>query len=128
LAGEAVVPGDVTLLTLGELESSVIQDLRAYREGRIREVRPEVAAVWPIHEMTAASLADFKGMENRFILITDIHTQTGEDVALLENRLYVGMTRARAGLWMAVDRRLELQVAELQRRHLDLAMRDVRSH
>jgi hypothetical protein len=127
LAGEGVGPGDVTLLTLGELGSSVIRDLRGYREGRITEVSPEVAAAWPRHEMTAASVADFKGMENRFILLTDIYTQGDEDLTLLENRLYVGMTRARAGLWMAVDRRLEAQVAELQRRHLDLAMRDVRS-
>jgi hypothetical protein len=127
LAGEGVVPGDVTLLTLGDVRGSVIQDLRGYREGRIRDVGPEVAAAWPSQELTGASVAEFMGLENRFILITDIHTGGDEDLAFLENRLYVGMTRARAGLWMAVDRRLEAQVAEFQRRHLELAMRDVRS-
>jgi hypothetical protein len=105
----------------------VIQDLSAFREGRIREVTGEVAATWPSNEMTAACVTDFKGMENRFILITDIDTQPDQSLSLLENRLYVAMSRARAGLWMAVDRRLEDQVAELQRRHLALAMRDVRS-
>ena len=47
-----------------------------------------------------ATIADFKGLESRFILLADI-AMKGHELDL--PALYVGMTRARIGLWIFLD-------------------------
>ncbi len=119
-----VSPGDVTLLTPYELSQSSIILLKAYRAGKIKPLTTALAASWPVLETSAASVTDFKGLENRFVLAVDL--ESSDSLSLLENKLYVAMTRARTGLWMAVSRGLEPLVMELHSRNLKLAMQSAK--
>ena len=83
---------------------------------------PETAAAWPLREMTFASVPDFKGLENQFIALVDIDSlsATPRDRSLL----YIAMTRARAGLWIALPERLRADLTALQRDRLAFVMED----
>lgn len=59
-----------------------------------------------------ATISDFKGLENDFIALVDIDRLEDDlDVA----RLYVGMTRARAGLWIAMRQDVKPRLVEAVR-------------
>ncbi len=65
------------------------------------KVDPALAASWPVSDLSFATVGDFKGLENRFICLLDI-AQSCEDEPLALSLLYVAMSRARAGLWVAM--------------------------
>ena len=64
-----------------------------------------------------ASVEGFKGLESPFVALVDVdRLETVRDAALV----YVGMTRARAGLWIAVNENLRDVLGEtIRRRGLD---------
>ena len=59
---------------------------------------------------------DFKGLENQFISLVDVDSVAGE--GRTRAVLYVAMSRARAGLWIAVRKDLEEQLEEIKRMNL----------
>jgi hypothetical protein len=117
---EQDVPGrDVTLLSLrGDWETSSARRLRDARRGRIRVLDIRWAATWPGNEMSWASVKDIKGLENRFICVIDVDGLAGEHL----DELYVALSRARAGLWVAVDPAASDRVRELFAEHSLAAM------
>ena len=80
------------------------------------------AAGWPPQQLTFATVAAFKGLENRYIAFIDLDaiSEQAKDLSLL----YVGMSRARAGLWLAVRKELEGALKDLSRRNLPLVVKD----
>ncbi|NMO53849.1 AAA family ATPase [Actinoplanes sp. TBRC 11911] len=112
---EQEVPGqDITLLSLrGDWETSSARGLRDARRGRIRVLDADWAAGWPGNDLTWASVKDIKGLENRFICVIDADGLTGEHL----DDLYVALSRARAGLWVAVDQAASGRVRDLFAEH-----------
>lgn len=95
-----VDPGCISILSVsGDWEGSTARGTKAFRKGRVRRVDEAVAAAWPPQEITWCSVTDFKGLENAFICVVDMADVPDEATVEL---LYVAMTRARAGLWVAV--------------------------
>ncbi len=120
LAEQEVAPEHITLVSLrGEWETSVAKSLRAARKGRLTQMSPALASVWPGGGMTWSSAVDIKGMENRFVCVVDIDSVTTETELDL---LYVALSRPRAGLWVATSPHVNKQLGELFKQHLDGAM------
>lgn len=118
-----VEPGDVTILSPGPLSESVAVGCRPSRRKRLVELETAVDWEWPCRRTSFCSVSMFKGLENQFVLLVDVE-RLDEEADL--NLLYVAMSRARAGLWIALDRSLENRVEDLCRQHYDRVMEDAR--
>jgi len=94
--------GHITVLSPKLFEDSVAAQLSSSMATQLSAVSPHIASRWPPSTITFANIRDFKGLENRCIAIVDLDgfAASDSDVAAL----YVAMTRAHAGLWMAVPR------------------------
>ncbi|WP_434453237.1 NERD domain-containing protein [Lentzea sp. E54] len=94
-----VLPQHITIVSVrGDWGTSAAADLRDARRGRISRLTPELAATWPVAQMTWASVLDIKGLENRFVCVTDVDSVESEvEIDLL----YVALSRPRAALWVA---------------------------
>jgi hypothetical protein len=118
LAAAGVDPGDVTILSPLPFSESCAVELPRRHSSQIVVVDAAVAARWPVRQMTFARIEDFKGMENQFVAVVDIAalSATERDLSIV----YVGMTRARTGLWVAMAASLEPELLALSERHLPL--------
>lgn len=125
LLNNGVSKGDITILSHLPITQSSVQATDAYQRGQIFELDEETAENWPADEVTFATVSDFKGLENRFILVVDIDAL--DDSERDVNLLYVGMSRARAGLWIAVHRRLERRMDEITRANLARVVEDLQA-
>jgi hypothetical protein len=108
IAGD-IAPGDITILSTRSLPESSASRLSDKWLRTLVELRPDIAEAMPLPSMTFSRIADFKGLENRFVAVVDIDTFDTSDRDLAN--LYVAMSRARAGLWVAMHHSLEKQVA-----------------
>lgn len=124
LADEDVPPGEITILSPLPFEESCVSRLRPKWRSRIRRLDPTAVADWPLREITYASIPDFKGLENQFIALVDVESlaATPRDRSLL----YIAMTRARAGLWIALPEQLRDDLATLQRDQLAAVMEETK--
>jgi superfamily I DNA and RNA helicase len=95
-----VRPGDITILSPKRLADSVASSLSSPIAAQISAVDSRTASRWPPSSITFSTIREFKGMENRCVAVVDLEgfAASSADVAAL----YVAMTRAHAGLWMAV--------------------------
>lgn len=117
LLDEDVAPGDITILSPVAFEQSCVAVMRPKWQKRIRVLDQAAMAEWPVEAITFATVADFKGLENQFIALVDV---TAVDPATrAKNVLYVAMSRARAGLWLAVDESLRDEVESLKLANLE---------
>ena len=120
LAEQEVAPEHITIVSLrGEWDTSVAKGLRAARKGRLAQMSPALASVWPGGSMTWSSAMNIKGMENRFVCAIDIDSVATETELDL---LYVALSRPRAGLWVATSLEVKKQLGDLFKEHLDGAM------
>jgi hypothetical protein len=118
LRDDDVPAGHITLISLrGDWDSSSARTLRDARKGRVRALEASWAHDWPGDGLTWASVTDIKGLENRFICVIDVDGLAGEHV----DQLYVALSRARAGLWVALDPVARERVKELYGRHAHTA-------
>lgn len=114
LRDQDVAPTDITLLSLrGEWEQSSAHDLRDARKHRIKVLDFTWAHTWPGAGLSWASVVDIKGLENRFICVIDVDGLEGEHL----DQLYVALSRARAGLWVALDPTATERVKDLYSQH-----------
>ena len=123
LASRDVALGQVTLLSPEALDCSVARRLPRRWKRRLTELNPSIAAAWPVGELTFSSIADFKGLENRFVILLDL-TRLDEGTSDL-SLVYVGMSRARAGLWIAMRSSLRPVVEAINLRNLPLVAADL---
>ena len=70
----------------------------------------------PYPGLTFATVADFKGLENSYIAFIDINDLSKSQMALAN--VYVGMSRARASLWIAMHENLQPQQQDIAKRYL----------
>ncbi|MET8986968.1 nuclease-related domain-containing protein [Nonomuraea wenchangensis] len=97
LQAEGVHPRDVTIVSVGGDWGNTSARSSA-RFGRMVRLSDAVGIDPQPARISWASVNEMKGLENRFVCLIDLDEQS------LEGRLdalYVGMTRPRAGLWIA---------------------------
>jgi hypothetical protein len=116
LQTDDVPPGDITILSPQPYEDSAASGCRAARRHRLARFDQAIAGQWPVNTTTFAGIAEFKGLENRFVLLVDVEqlNEGSGDV----NTMYVAMSRARTGLWMAMSRDLEAKAAAVSNANL----------
>jgi len=97
---EGVAPSEIALLSPEPLASSVFAGLPARWRQRI-ETLDLSHMRRPAHSRIGFALTrQFKGLESRFVLLDHL---AGRKPGLERSDLYVGMTRARVGLWIVTD-------------------------
>jgi hypothetical protein len=100
LVEAGVEPAEIVLLSPLSLHESTYGRLPARWRQRIDVLNLRGLQRRPRSRFGFAMIADFKGLESRFILLADIGMKEHE---LDLPALYVGMTRARIGLWIVLD-------------------------
>jgi hypothetical protein len=97
---EGVEPGRITILSPLELKLSAAGLLPEPMRRRMTLITPVAMAKWPGNTLSFASIEHFKGLENQCIAVVDLAAYDGSPRA--QSELYVAMTRAHAGLWIAM--------------------------
>ena len=114
---------DVTILSPKPFEQSsarLLGDAWLRRMVRLDDSRrPE----FPFTRLTFSTVANFKGLENSFIALTDIEDLDSTPAA--RATVYVGMSRARVGLWVAMNEGLRERQKELGMQHLTRVLEDI---
>jgi hypothetical protein len=107
---QRIDPGTITLLSPKSLEESVCSQLP--KNYRVRKLNGSLSDKFPSKDMTFATIPEFKGLENKIIILTDIDI----DLASAAQRalLYVGMTRARAHLILSVAQHMKSEFEKFQ--------------
>lgn len=106
-----VSPGSITLVSPVPFEKSLAAQLPAELRLLVTCVEERSAARFPpADRITFATVADFKGMENAFVVLIDFERAQlqGADMSTL----YVAMSRARSGLSLVLPRELEQLVTD----------------
>lgn len=116
LARQDVPAGEITILSFKERDDSVVTLLPAALARTIESFDHDVAEQWPRKRMTFAHIDDFKGFENDFVLVVDIDSLDDDRAHVA--RLYIAMSRARYGLWLAVPAALEQRFQKLRTTNL----------
>jgi hypothetical protein len=109
--GEDIPPRDITVLSPVDFEKSAVQ-LVGDRLFRMFQVVDGYSGRWQPTGLTFSTIRDFKGLENRHILLIDLDMLPEGERGISE--LYVGMTRANAQLWLSIPKALKsrFQTAE----------------
>jgi hypothetical protein len=107
---------DVTILSPLPWEQSAASALARKWRDRVTLVDEGNIGLAVKPGLTFATIEGFKGLENKYIALIDIGAfdATPRDLSLI----YVGMSRARAGLLVALDRTLEESVARTAKLNL----------
>jgi hypothetical protein len=110
LVRQGVGLDEITILSTLPLSESTAWKMSPKWRTRIREITPSNAGHMPLPALTFAQIEDFKGLENRHIAAIDLDrfSATPRDLALV----YVAMSRARAGLWVAYQRDLDDEIRQ----------------
>ena len=101
LESDGVPPGDITLLSGVGLKDSIFERLPAYWRRRIDVLDLHRVIARSASRVGFATIAEFKGLESRFILLSDVGS-------IRPTRVYVESLcrhdiRARVGLWLVLD-------------------------
>lgn len=96
---ESVMPGDIVLLSPLAFEDSVASKLEKRLRRKIVVINENFGERWMDTQLPFSTIRDFKGLENRYVMLIDIDAIV--DQAQAVNQLYVAMTRANSVLWMA---------------------------
>lgn len=101
LEADGVAPADITLLSGKQLRESTFERLPARWRRKIDVLDLRRHTGRSAARLGFATIADFKGLESRFVLAADI---ASAEQASAKSNLYVAMTRARVGLWLGFDK------------------------
>tara|TARA_B110000503_G_scaffold127158_1_gene196565 strand:+ start:518 stop:2164 length:1647 start_codon:yes stop_codon:yes gene_type:complete len=97
---DGVKPGDITLLSPLAYEQSCAHDLDKRWRRKITIINESFGERWLDAALTFSTIRDFKGLENKYVMLLDLGTLLDHPNAI--NELYVAMTRANTVLWMSV--------------------------
>jgi hypothetical protein len=97
---EGVERGGITVLSPVEFRSSAASLLPDALRRHMTLLGPSAMARWPGSSLSFATIEQFKGLENQCIAVIGLDGYDASDRATSE--LYVAMTRAHAGLWIAI--------------------------
>ena len=124
MAEGGIDPGSITILSPLPIDSSCVSLMSSRTRNLLRAFDDGAASTWPGRHITFARPAQFKGLENRCIALVDLDDFDGSARALAE--LYVGMTRANAGLWIAEPLARKKLFDDVQVRNARRALRSTR--
>jgi len=100
---ESVKPGDITLLSPLPFEESAAKTIDRRWRRKITVINESFGERWPDTQLVFSSIRDFKGLENKYVMLVDTDQLVASANAI--NQLYVAMTRANVLLWLPVSDR-----------------------
>ncbi|MFC1991464.1 NERD domain-containing protein [Chloroflexota bacterium] len=113
LRRQKIPAGSVTLLSPFRLENSCVANTNK-AEFQINSLDEQTSFPMP-KVLTFSTIHGFKGLENSFIILTDINRINDDEFKSL---LYVGMSRAKVGLIILMDERSRKDYNELLKKSL----------
>ena len=111
IVAEGVDPAAIAILSPMEYEQSAVSALPERWKTRIRQLSEDNIFDYGPGMAVFATVSDFKGLDRRFVALTDITSidQVETDITTL----YVGLTRARAGLYISAHESTKPRIDEL---------------
>lgn len=91
---------EITILSPVDIKSSAISGISTRWSRRLFNIDENNGENWPEISLPFSTIKNFKGLENRFIMLIDLDRLPEGDEG--NATLYVAMTRANAYLWMAI--------------------------
>ncbi|MDF6103646.1 nuclease-related domain-containing DEAD/DEAH box helicase [Gordonia hongkongensis] len=111
LRDQDVAPSQITIVSQSKTwQDSSARTLKASRQGKLTVLDQKNITNWPFDQMSWSTAVDIKGLENQFVAVVDLDDLTTEESM---DRLYVAMSRPRAGLWVGVSPEAALRFREL---------------
>ncbi|GGD59602.1 nuclease-related domain-containing DEAD/DEAH box helicase [Lacimicrobium alkaliphilum] len=99
---DGVKPGDIVLLSPLSYEQSCAQQLDKRWRRKITIINESFGERWLDTALPFSTIRDFKGLENKYVMILDLGALLKHSNAT--NELYVAMTRANTVLWMSIPK------------------------
>jgi hypothetical protein len=125
LINKGVSAGKITILSPLKRENACIASLQGLVGVPVSEDNLNSVLSGNTSGYSYSSVSSFKGLENDFILLTDIDNL---DHDWWDSVTYVGMSRARVGLWIFINKKMRSVYELRSKRHLSTiyseAMRD----
>lgn len=114
---EGITPGHITVLSPLPFEESVAASLDKRWRRKFFKIDSSIGNQWHDSMLTFSTVRDFKGLENRYIMLVDLEgfSESNKDLSML----YVAMTRANSYLWMAVPEQAKKIMDTLRGRHAE---------
>lgn len=113
LRRQKIPAGNVTLLSPFRLENSCVTNINK-ADFQISSLNEQIS--FPTSNMiTYSTIHGFKGLENSYIILTDINRINDDEFKSL---LYIGMSRAKVGLAILMDERSRKYYNELLKKSL----------
>lgn len=117
LQNQQIPAGDITILSPLQWSESSARRIKPPLLSRIKVLRGSLQDTFPDSRTTFSTVADFKGLENRFVILTDVTDLDSTHSAI--SNLYVGMTRPRV--------MLQLHLHEsMRKRHQELTLANIK--
>lgn len=116
LISEDIAANEITILSTLDFEHSIAHLLPLGILNGISIINARNASEFRCGKISFSTIGDFKGMENQFIAVVDLTSAGKSDESIAQ--LYVAMTRARAGLWLAVPEVARTVLRRLSEKHL----------
>jgi len=107
---------DMAILSPVEIGESVVSMLPEKWKRRLLNINMENVMNASQSSVLFSSVSDFKGLERQFIMLVD--TGVLDDSQHSISLLYVAMTRAHAGLWVAVGSKFEPTLISMQKENI----------
>ncbi len=112
LLNEEISPHQITVLSCRKAEDSCASQFNDFQLAIITEDNAWKVGSGLLDQITSCTVSSFKGLENDFIVLTDVDELAPE---WWRGVVYVGMSRARIGLYLLVNNRLKPLCDERQK-------------
>jgi len=112
LLNDEISPYQISILSCRKKEDSCVSQFRDIQLASVNEDNAWKVGSPLLNQVTACSVSSFKGLENDFIILTDVDELTTD---WWRGVAYVGMSRARIGLYVFINQKLQALCDERQR-------------
>ena len=112
LNNEDISPYQITVLSCRKAEDSCASHFNKTELATITEENAWKVGSPLLNQVTSCTVSSFKGLENDFIILTDVDELTPD---WWRGVVYVGMSRARIGLYVLINYKLKALCDERQR-------------
>ena len=109
---EEISPHQITVLSCRNSEDSCASHFSEFPLATVTEDNAWMVGTVLLNQVTSCTVSSFKGLENDFIVLTDVDELSPE---WWRGVVYVGMSRARIGLCLLVNSKLKALCDERQR-------------
>lgn len=111
LLNEDISPYQISVLSCRKAEDSCASQFRDFQLASVDEDNAWKVGSPLLNQVTACSVSSFKGLENDFVILTDVDELTPD---WWRGVAYVGMSRARIGLYVFINEKLRTLCDERQ--------------